>query len=353
MLAFLLFCLAVWFSLYAIYRYHQTEQQTASRRQYAGNYYVVDPDTSAPAPPPTSVPQEKAGAWLAANALILDTETTGLDERDEIVDLAVVDCAGKTLMDTIIRPTVPISPGARCVHGITEEMVAVAPTWAAIHDEFCRLIEGRPVVVYNREFDQRMLCQTTAAHGLHPPNMDNFECAMLTYAEYRGSWNSHRGDYRWHKLTTAASQCGVAFDGAHRALGDCLMTRGVIKAMAAGPRVNRKKWSTDGYTKEKWAILKELKQKNMLDEAEKYLAGLVDEAEGDGEEWGVSPWCYEQLAILYRKQKRREDEVAILQRYSGQKKAPGVSADKLAARLIRAEELLAKKNGAKKQGEGP
>jgi hypothetical protein len=58
-------------------------------------------------------------------AVILDTETTDLP--GQTVELAVIDGAtGKKLMDTLVKPTEPISDGARWVHGITDAMVADA-----------------------------------------------------------------------------------------------------------------------------------------------------------------------------------------------------------------------------------
>jgi uncharacterized protein YprB with RNaseH-like and TPR domain len=42
-------------------------------------------------------------AWLNSNPLFLDTETTGLDEHAEIVELAVVDGQGEALNNTLVR----------------------------------------------------------------------------------------------------------------------------------------------------------------------------------------------------------------------------------------------------------
>ena len=63
------------------------------------------------------------------------------------------------------------------------------------------------------------------------------------------------------------------------------------------------------------------------------------ESKAAGSGWGVAPWYYEQLAILYRKEKRFADEVAILERYVSQPKAPGAGPSKLTARLEKAREL--------------
>ena len=67
-------------------------------------------------------------------------------------------------------------------------------------------------------------------------------------------------------------------------------------------------------------------------------------SEGRSTTWGVAPWYYEQLAIIYRKQKRFAEEVSILERYASQPKAPGVGPKKLAERLIKARALLADNN---------
>jgi len=48
---------------------------------------------------------------------------------------------------------------------------------------------------------------------------------------------------------------------------------------------------------------------------------------------GVAPWYYEQLAIIYSKQKRYTDEIAVLQRYDRQPKAPGAMPVQLKERL--------------------
>jgi len=74
----------------------------------------------------------------------------------------------------------------------------------------------------------------------------------------------------------------------------------------------------------------------LVDETEK-------EAKSQGEGWGVAPWYYEQLAILYRKEKQYDNEVEILERYERQPKAPGAGPEKLADRLMKAREVRDKK----------
>ncbi|MBK1685537.1 hypothetical protein [Rhodoferax fermentans] len=45
------------------------------------------------------------------------------------------------------------------------------------------------------------------------------------------------------------------------------------------------------------------------------LPVIEEEAVSRGPRWPVAPWYYEQLAIIYKKAKRFEDEVGILKRY--------------------------------------
>lgn len=92
--------------------------------------------------------------------------------------------------------------------------------------------------------------------------------------------------------------------------------------------------------------VKQLKRDGCYDEAIELLTKLIDATESEsrvaGPGWGVAPWYYEQLAIIYRKQKRLDDEIAILQRYAAQIKAPGGGPSKLAERLEKAKQLASR-----------
>ncbi|WP_257311272.1 hypothetical protein [Geothrix fuzhouensis] len=102
--------------------------------------------------------------------------------------------------------------------------------------------------------------------------------------------------------------------------------------------------STDGvhYT-DTVETIKQLKRESRNEEAIVLLIQSIEATEREsrfaGEGWGVAPWYYEQLAIIYRKDKRYEDEVAILERYEAQPKAPGSGPAKLKERLSAAKKL--------------
>ncbi|MBP1702194.1 MAG: putative exonuclease [Chloroflexi bacterium] len=55
---------------------------------------------------------QRAQRWLDSQPLFLDTETTGLNELAEIVEISIVDYNGITLLDTLVRPRRSIPPDA-------------------------------------------------------------------------------------------------------------------------------------------------------------------------------------------------------------------------------------------------
>jgi hypothetical protein len=80
-----------------------------------------------------------------------------------------------------------------------------------------------------------------------------------------------------------------------------------------------------------------LKKQGPVDDFERLVLALVDavEAESQAGRGGVAPAYYRELAILYRKQGRRDDERRILERFAAQRHALGVWPKKLLARLER------------------
>jgi DNA polymerase III epsilon subunit-like protein len=183
--------------------------------------------------------------WLDEDCIVLDTETTGLGKDDEVIEISMMTASGTVLLDTLIKPLKPIPDEATSIHGITNDMVANAPTWADIHDEFTQLLKGRTVVIYNSSYDMNLIHQSASKYQLTDEQFADLGlafkgitmCAMKAYAQFYGEWDDYRGKYRWQRLTYAAAQQGVAIDGkAHRALCDVKTTLGIIRAVVAGGR---------------------------------------------------------------------------------------------------------------------
>ncbi len=167
----------------------------------------------------------------ARGTVIVDTETTGLNEDDEIVQLAIIDLQGNVLLETFCRPTKPIAPEASTVHGLDDQSVASAPTFAELYEKIANLICRRDLVAYNAEFDRRMMMQTCKSHGLPEFEFAEWHCAMEKYAQFWGN-RRRNGDFRRQSLTSACLQQGIAVNGIHHATKDCLLTWEPIKVMA-------------------------------------------------------------------------------------------------------------------------
>lgn len=154
--------------------------------------------------------------------VILDTETTGLGDA-EVIEVAVINGQKETLINTFVRPTIPIPQEATAIHGITDEMVANAPTFSEIYPELKQVLQGKVILIYNDEADRRFLNYCCKLHKL--PNLglkDRTFCLMHWYARWYGDYSSYWRDYKWQPLC-----------GGHRALGDCLTALSRLQKIAA------------------------------------------------------------------------------------------------------------------------
>jgi len=174
------------------------------------------------------IDREQAAQWARSllkrsDWVILDTETTGLSEQDEIIQIGILAGDGKVLLDSLINPTQPVSAGATAVHGITSIELDGAPPFSAVYEQVKTLLQGKTIVIYNAVFDLRLLTQTLEKYDLPVLEFaeDQVECAMLKYSAWRGEiWSD--GSYKWQRLV----------GGDHTAVGDCQATLDVIKKMA-------------------------------------------------------------------------------------------------------------------------
>lgn len=153
---------------------------------------------------------------------ILDTETTGLDTRDRVVEIAVVDLAGTPLLNTLVKPTGEwfMHPDAQATHGISPDELENAPTFSEIYSQLAKVIEGRGVLAYGADFDARMIAGEMYRAGLTSDSL-HWHCLRQRYAVWCGEWSEYHSDYRWQALS-----------GSHRALGDSLTALSCLKRMA-------------------------------------------------------------------------------------------------------------------------
>ena len=154
--------------------------------------------------------------------VILDTETTGLYDA-EIVEIAIIDCLGKSLLDALIKPSIPIPAEVTEIHGISDAMVADAPTFPEVYPRIDAALKDKRVLIYNSAFDIKILNYCCQLHSLPSFRLTKrSDCLMEWVAQWAGNWSYYHKDYRYLPLN-----CG------HRALGDCTAALKLIKKMAA------------------------------------------------------------------------------------------------------------------------
>ena len=186
----------------------------------------------------STVPEEWSALLDRADVLIVDTETTGLGPRDEVLSLAVIDTRGSERYRAAILPAARITSGAAAVHGLTRALLLAggAEPWPAHHGGVSRLLAAADrLLAYNARFDRRLLAQTCEHHGLALPEID-WRCLMLDYARHRGEPSTRPGSaHRWHRLGAAARHEGAPpRGGRHDALGDARTSLELMRAVARG-----------------------------------------------------------------------------------------------------------------------
>lgn len=169
---------------------------------------------------------DQAVSWAQAalaipDAVILDTETTGLDFDSEVVQIAVLAITGEVLLDTYVRPKQPIPASATRIHHITDDMVAQAPTMVELYPRLLEILTDRTVYIYNSDFDVRLIGQSIGK-AMALENNIYIRDVMAPYSVYWGEWSEYHQAYKWQRLP----------GGDHSALGDCRAVLQLLKEMA-------------------------------------------------------------------------------------------------------------------------
>jgi len=160
--------------------------------------------------------------------VIFDVETTGLSpvSGDRIVEIAALRMKNFLPIDkfhSLVNPERPISLGAYWVNGISEEMVADAPTAHRVLPRFLEFSEGACWVGHNVRFDlgflteelKRMDCQLEKITAIDTLKMARSLIPCLSS----------------YSLASVASSLRVGYDQEHRAMADVEMTTSVFSRL--------------------------------------------------------------------------------------------------------------------------
>lgn len=181
----------------------------------------------------------KRGTWktkYTPDYVVFDLETTGISRvYDEVVEISAVKVRGGKVVDefsTLVNPGRHIPAGASQVNGITDQMVAHAPRFVKVLQEFLDFTEGYPLVGHNiASFDMKFICRDAEKYYGSVPVNDYIDTLPLA--------RKHLPNLSHHKLTDLASYYGLTTDGAHRALNDCRMNQQVYECMVKEMREAR------------------------------------------------------------------------------------------------------------------
>jgi len=155
---------------------------------------------------------------LRRGFLAVDIETTGLDPaRDAIVAVAAVpfiDGQPTEGFETLVNPERPIPPASIRIHGITDEMVAQAPTIGEALAELDRVWGAHVVVGHGVAFDLALLDRDRRAH-VRPIPANPALCTMRLAAALHPGWTDV-------SLESLGARLAVPVVGRHTARGDAL-----------------------------------------------------------------------------------------------------------------------------------
>ena len=156
----------------------------------------------------------------------VDLETTGTtasDDRITEVGIVRVDAEqGVQEWSSLVDPECSIPPAIQALTGITNAMVAGAPTFARIADEVAARIEGCVFVAHNARFDYGFLKHEFAR--LKRPFTAKVLCTVkLSRRLYP--------DAPRHNLDSVIERHGLAAEARHRALGDARILWQFVQAV--------------------------------------------------------------------------------------------------------------------------
>lgn len=130
--------------------------------------------------------------------LVLDTETTGLDPKDNhrVIELACVELVNYIPTGVswhwYFNPERDVPRAATEVHGLTEAFLADKPLFGSLADEILVVLENARLIIHNAAFDVGFLNHEFGRLGFPPPiNFDRVtDTLALARRKHPGSPNN-------------------------------------------------------------------------------------------------------------------------------------------------------------------
>ena len=143
------------------------------------------------------------------HAVLLDTETTGLGDRDVVIELALLSASDRQLLyNSLIRPNQPIPWAVSVRNSLRDEQMRSAPTFHQVWKDVLPILERyQTVISYSAAFHQARLDWTAQLYGYRLPPL-KWECLMTRYARFYGKVRpgDDESPFQWQSLYRACRQ---------------------------------------------------------------------------------------------------------------------------------------------------
>jgi DNA polymerase-3 subunit epsilon/CBS domain-containing protein len=166
---------------------------------------------------------------IALDAVVFDTETTGLDPRKaRIVEMAAVRIRTGQIetgnpLQRLVQPGEPVPPEAARIHGIDDAALRGASGFREVWPEFRELLSGTVLIGHTIGFDLAMLaseCRRAGFAWIAPRTLDTRLLAELVEPDLAG-----------FGLDQLASWLKFPVEGRHSALADAIITARIFLAL--------------------------------------------------------------------------------------------------------------------------
>lgn len=160
--------------------------------------------------------------------VVVDLETTGGSGEDQITEIGAVKVQGGEVLgefQTLVNPRTHIPPLIAVLTGITNQMVASAPTLAQVLPSFLEFIRGSVLVAHNAGFDIGFLKRACHEHGQEWPAATVVDTVALARQVLL------RDEVPNVKLATLAAFFRATTTPEHRALSDARATVDVLHGL--------------------------------------------------------------------------------------------------------------------------
>ncbi|MFO7538568.1 MAG: exonuclease domain-containing protein [Chloroflexota bacterium] len=162
---------------------------------------------------------------MSRTYVVVDVETTGLDpERDAIIEVAAVSLQNGTVSDefsSLVQPHREIPAFISQITGITDEMVADAPSMYTLRSRLKQIMADHVLIGHNVGFDLGFLRAERLGIGQHRLDTVTLASILLPAA----------GRYNLEALVYQLQLPGTESGQAHRALADARQTAALFQTL--------------------------------------------------------------------------------------------------------------------------